>query len=862
MRKDSSWVVVKYGGTSVSSRGNWETIAENMRRLVAADQRPLVVCSALSGVSDSLQRLIDSSTRGEHEKDVEALLALHMRFADELGVDGKSIIADEMEQIFRLSQGAALVEEASPALQARMMSIGEMISTKLGAAFLASQGMDVGWCDARELLTAVPLEHAPLRKRFLSATCPFEDDPELRERLASRPEKVLLTQGFIASDEQGRTVLLGRGGSDTSASYLATKLGAERLEIWADVPGMFSANPHQVPSARLLKRLDYDEAQELASMGAKVLHPRCIPPARSRSIPIHLRCTPYPEMEGTVIVEQSPDEKARVKAISAKKGVTVVSMDTLGMWQQVGFLSDVFAVFKKHGLSVDLVATSESNVTVTLDPAANLLGSEVKDRLLSDLDEVCTASLKDDCAVVSLVGRDIRSILSKLTPAMEVFEEHNVHLVSQAASDLNISLVVDEEQIDRLVKNLHAMLLAEEHQDAVLGPRWSSLSPDEDSNGGISTPWWKLRRAELCRIGEERGAAFVYDAATLERQARSLLEMKSVDRIFYAMKANSNEEVLRRLESLGMGFECVSAGEIRHLQALFGDCGGRLLFTPNFAPKSEYELGFEAGAMVTLDNLHPVNAWPEVFEGREVLVRVDPGRGRGHHRYVRTAGYQSKFGVCPEELPDLAKTAEKLGMRVKGLHAHVGSGVQHIRTWSDIAAFLESFCELFPSADVLDLGGGLAVPERYGQAQIDIDEIDKTLGRFKAAHPSLELWLEPGRYIVSEAGVLLSRVTQLKTKGSVHYVGIETGMNSLIRPALYGAHHRIANLTRLGEKATEHFDVVGPICESGDVLGHGRRLPQPREGDVMVIANAGAYGRVMSSEYNLREPAKEIMLEP
>jgi bifunctional diaminopimelate decarboxylase / aspartate kinase len=152
------------------------------------------------------------------------------------------------------------------------------------------------------------------------------------------------------------------------------------------------------------------------------------------------------------------------------------------------------------------------------------------------------------------------------------------------------------------------------------------------------------------------------------------------------------------------------------------------------------------------------------------------------------------------------------------------------------------------------------VPERAEQPGIDLGRLDTLLQAVRAEYPGLELWMEPGRYLVAGAGVLLARVTQLKSKGDVRYVGVATGMNSLIRPALYGSYHEIVNLTRVDEVATELVNVVGPICESADVLGHDRLLPPTREGDVMLIANAGAYGRAMSSHYNLRDPAPELFI--
>ncbi|HEY4572514.1 MAG TPA: bifunctional aspartate kinase/diaminopimelate decarboxylase, partial [Thermoanaerobaculia bacterium] len=286
----------------------------------------------------------------------------------------------------------------------------------------------------------------------------------------------------------------------------------------------------------------------------------------------------------------------------------------------------------------------------------------------------------------------------------------------------------------------------------------------------------------------------------------------------------------------------------------------RLLFTPNFAPREEYERGFAAGARVTVDNVHPLRHWPEVFRGKEIFLRLDPGRARGHHAHVRTAGAQSKFGLAPEQMEETLSLLAACGARVVGLHAHAGSGIRTPEAWSEVALFLAAAAERFPDVRVLDLGGGLGVPERPGQSPLDLDALGDFLRRFKAANPRFELWLEPGRFLVAQAGALLARVTQIKRKGEVTWVGLETGMNSLIRPPLYGAYHPILNLTRLDQPAAWIAHVVGPICETGDILGRSRRLPATEEGDVFLIANTGAYGRVMSSRYNLREPAGEVLL--
>lgn len=375
--------------------------------------------------------------------------------------------------------------------------------------------------------------------------------------------------------------------------------------------------------------------------------------------------------------------------------------------------------------------------------------------------------------------------------------------------------------------------------------------------------WWRIRRADLLALLAEESPLYVYDAASLDRAAAAVQGLAAVDRVFYSVKANCCPGVLARFYDAGIGFECVSMPELEHVRLFFPDLPGeKLLFTPNFAPRKEYARAFELGAWITLDSLHPLREWPDLCAGRELFLRLDPGNGQGHHPHVRTAGEQSKFGIAPDELDEAARLAEACGARIAGLHAHAGSGIRATGAWAETAAFLGAVAARFPDVRILDVGGGLWVPERAGQSPLDLDEVDATLCRFKESHPGLELWLEPGRFLVAEAGALLARVVQVKRKGEVVYVGLETGMNSLIRPALYGAYHPIVNLTRLDEPATLTAHVVGPICETGDVLGRARRIAPAQEGDVFLIANAGAYGRVMSSWYNLRPPAGERVLGP
>jgi diaminopimelate decarboxylase/aspartate kinase len=856
----SPWVVLKFGGTSVSSVANWKNIAGVLRDRLAEGLRPVVVHSALSGITDRLEQLLSLALGNQWQPVMEQIEQRHRDLARDLGVIPSPELEEQFKRLRQIAAGIALVGEVSERLRARVLAQGELMATRLGAAFLTSQGLDTQWVDARAVIKAEPRRHASMRASYLSATCSYDPDLELQQRW-STPGTVWISQGFIGSDENGDTVLLGRGGSDTSGSYFAAKLQARRLEIWTDVPGMFSANPRSVPTARLLRALEYDEAQEIASSGAKVLHPRCIMPVKQYGIPLYVYATQTPKLEGTVVTTHGGNLAAQVKAVTIKKNITLISMETVGMWHSVGFLADSFAMFKQHGLSVDLVSTSETSVTVSLDPAANALDKSTLDALVADLGKLCRVEVIGPCAAVSLVGRNIRAILHRLGEALELFEEQKIYLVTQAANDLNITFVIDEEHGDRLVARLHEIAIRKMTADRVLGPTWEELYGGADKVAVAARQWWQDRRNELLALGREHGAAFVYDRETLKTRAQSLKALPGIDAVFYAMKANWHPQILQVFYQQGLGFECVSRGEVEHVLAtLKGIDRKRILFTPNFAPRAEYEWAVEQGIWVTLDNLHPIRQWPELFKGRELFVRIDTGHGRGHHDKVRTAGVHSKFGVPLFEVEELERLVKAAGAKVVGLHAHTGSGVFSVDNWQSVGDTLTALTKRFSDVRTVDVGGGLGVPERLGQQGVMLSEFGTTLAAIKAAHPKLALWIEPGRYLVAEAGVLLAQVTQLKGKGEVHYVGVATGMNSLIRPALYGAHHEILNLTRLDDPATEVVNVVGPICESGDLLGVDRLLPPSEEGDVLLIATAGAYSRAMSSRYNLRDPAPEFVI--
>ncbi len=848
------WVVMKFGGSSVSSEDCWVTICGQARKNLEAGKQVMIVVSALSGATDLLSRLADGAGPDDRKDILTALNSRHRQLLESLNLAASDRFENHWQSLRSLASAARTALQ--PEQRALMLAHGELLSRSIGASVLAAAGLEPAWQDARELLEV----SSESGGEVLAARCDDLPDPALERQLAEQG-KLHITQGFIASGPGGITHLLGRGGSDTSAAFLAARLSARELEIWTDVPGIFSADPRAVPEARLLRRLSYSEAQELASMGAKVLHPPSIQPARRNGIPIFIKDTNRPAETGTRIGARSVSEEAQVKAVASRDNITLISMENPSMWRQAGFLADAFAVFKRHGYSVDLISTSESTVTVSLDPQVPAHFDEARmSAFLEDLKKLCKVSVHGGCMSISLVGNAIRTILGRLSAALDVFQDRHVHMVTQSANDLNLTLVVDPEHALSLVRKLHQLLIASQAENRPeFGPSWIELTRLLQAPDRVD-PWWISRVDQLRQVMSERESAYVYDLDSARQAARRLRGLESVSRILYAVKANDNAELLRALADEGMRFECVSMEEVNHvLTQVSGTSPGDILFTPNFAPRREYESAVETGVLLTVDNSWAIQQWPEVFAGQEIFLRLDLDTGYGHHKKVITSGADSKFGVSFEHLEKISQVLAENETRVVGLHTHTGSGVHNAEVWREQLEHFLEVLPLFPDAQVLDLGGGLGVPDRRGQAGFNLSRMDRLLAVALAGH-KVQIWLEPGRYLVAESGVLLSRVTQMKTKGQYHYLGINTGMNSLIRPALYGAYHDIVNLSRLHEKSDRNYRVVGPICESGDVIGESRFLPASEEGDIILIANAGAYGRVMSSHYNRRSPAEEIIL--
>lgn len=848
-------IISKFGGTSVSSKATWDNIVQIARQHISDGFKPVLVCSARSKASNMLEDLIQKALENQFTELLIEFKAMHFELAQELQVP-KELISDELNLLEQWLTGIALLKHVPAKIHALIMSLGELMSTKLGHHYLEKSGLKALWYDARNAIHTEDHSHDE-HINYCQARCIPKANPILQNELIKHPAEVIITQGFIGSNSKHETVILGRGGSDTSAALFAAILEAKKCEIWTDVPGIYTANPHQLPQARLLKQLNYDEAQEISSMGAKVLHPLAISPVRQAQIPMAIKYTWKPDHPGTLITIDSDIDAPPVKSIQIKSSITVISLDTSSMWQQSGFLAKIFQIFAKHHFSINLISTAECNVTLSLDGQAH--PREKLQQLVNELNLLCKAKLIEPCSSISLIGHHIRRILPELGPSFELFNDQQVHLMSLASNDLSLNIVVDESKADKMTQQLHQLLIDNNPQSYYYSKSWQEeFNPSPEA----PKPWWIEEKDPLIAFANKHAPCYVYHPDVLNKKISELKTLKSIDKIFYALKANANPKLLKIIEQKGLNFECVSIQEIQRILELFPDIDRkRILFTPNFAHKTEYAFALQEQVILTIDSIYPLQEWGDMLCNRSVLLRIDPGIGAGHHKYVSTSGDESKFGIPIQDIPQAKELITKNHIQIIGLHAHAGSGILSPQLWPDTAKLLLSLIKDFPDTRIIDLGGGLGIVERPGQYPLDLDAIETQLYAIKKQFPNMELWLEPGRILVAECGVLLARATQEKIKNKVRFVGVDVGMNSLIRPALYGSYHHIVNLSRLDDPIKNFAHIVGPICESSDTLGYDRMMPTTRENDIILIATTGAYGYSMSSHYNLRQPAPELLFK-
>src|SRR5881227_2413377 len=454
MRTDPT--VMKFGGTSVEDANAFRNVAKIV--LAAADANPVVVVSAISGFTNSLLKSVDRAFRGDPRnasRSLEPDFARHVAIAGELlNADAtatfEQALAAARAEIRQLHRIIAAHPVTTPPLQDEIVAYGEQLSSQMLAAVLREHGLAARQIDARRCIKT---------DESYGAASPLpESKQSTRNEVLPLLEssKIPVLGGFVGSTMSGVTTTLGRGGSDFTAALVGAALDAREIQIWTDVSGVLTADPRVVPAARPIPRLSYAEAAELAYFGARVLHPKSIQPATDRRIPVRICNSRAPQDPGT-LVDAEPDVRpGAVKAIAHKTGVTVLQVVSSRMLGAYGFLRALFEVFDRHRTEVDVVTTSEVSVSLTLEHARALPA------IVSELKSLGDVSVEPDRAIVCVVGEGLRTTPGVAARIFSTIQDINVSLISQGASRVNLTFVIEEDRVREAVQQLHAAFFERE----------------------------------------------------------------------------------------------------------------------------------------------------------------------------------------------------------------------------------------------------------------------------------------------------------------------------------------------------------------------------------------------------------------
>lgn len=450
-------IVMKFGGTSVEDAAAMSRVAGIVSRV--ASRRVLVVVSACAGVTNDLIRiagLVRDGSEPEALQRLDVLRRRHQQIVEELGLAGgeadlPTVISEMFLELQNFMHGIYLLGELTNRSLDMFTSFGERLSSLIFSSALRKNGVRSCLIDARRVMVT---------DRGYGSAQPIVERVEERVMEIVRPGlesgEVGVTQGFIGATEDGITTTIGRGGSDLSAAIFGAALGAEEIQIWTDVDGMMSADPRVVPDPRRIGVMSFNEASELAYFGAKVLHPRTILPAIQKNIPVRVLNSRRPDLAGTLILG-SVDESRKhsgeiIKSIAFKKGITVINVSSSRMLMAHGFLARLFSIFAEHRKSVDVVATSEVSVSLTVDSDDDLATIVEELRLIGD------TRVTPRKAIICIVGEGMREtpgIAARLFGALGQ-AKINIEMVSEGASEINLTLVVDETVAEKSVRVLHA----------------------------------------------------------------------------------------------------------------------------------------------------------------------------------------------------------------------------------------------------------------------------------------------------------------------------------------------------------------------------------------------------------------------
>src|SRR6266851_1464479 len=449
-------IVMKFGGTSVEDARAIERVAAIVKGRL--QQKPVVVGSAMAKVTDTLLTMARAAGAGERKTALKLCRSLqerHYNTASELlgtalFTDFHSELGSDFEGLDELLRGISAVGEITPRTTDHVAAFGEMLSSKIVAAAFSAHGLKGMHVDSREVLVT--------DSSYMEAVPQQE---ETHERLQSKVKPLLdagqvpVMGGFIGANRAGITTTIGRGGSDFSAAIFGAALGAVRIEIWTDVDGMMTTDPNACPDARRIKVVSFDEAAELAYFGAKVLHPATVLPAVQQNIPVYILNSRNPSCEGTKITARAPRCRNTFKAIAAKKRITIVDVAATRMLMAHGFLKSIFDAFDRHRVSVDVVSTSEVSVSLTVD------SNEAIPALAADLAKLADVKYEGRKAIVCLVGENLRETPGIAARVFNELSDVNIRMISQGASEINLTFVIEEDAVPKVVRKLHAAFFSD-----------------------------------------------------------------------------------------------------------------------------------------------------------------------------------------------------------------------------------------------------------------------------------------------------------------------------------------------------------------------------------------------------------------
>ncbi len=457
--QEMNLVVMKFGGTSVEDPAAIGRTAAIVAGRAANGKSPVVVVSAMAKVTDQLLRAAAAAAQGDRTGALainSRLRARHRDTACALVKEQATVarlsqtIDDEFDALDEVLRGVSAILELTPRISDLIVSHGERLSSRIVTAAFRERGVNAEHVDAREII---------ITDSEFQKAAPLDDVIEKRAPEKLMPliaqGKVPVMGGFIASNEAGLTTTLGRGGSDYTGALVGGALNAETIEIWTDVDGIMTADPRVCPDALRVRVISFEEAAELAYFGAKVLHPATILPAVKKNIPVLVLNSRNPGCEGTRIISVAPHCNSPFKSIAVKRKLTIIDIVASRMLMTHGYLSKMFAVFDKHKCPVDMVSTSEVSISLTVDSNASL------PEISADLGKMADVKLEGKKALVCMVGEDIRGQNGIAAQVFNAIRHVNVRMISQGASEINMSFMIEEDDADEAVRSLHAAFFKE-----------------------------------------------------------------------------------------------------------------------------------------------------------------------------------------------------------------------------------------------------------------------------------------------------------------------------------------------------------------------------------------------------------------